>query len=480
MDQSSEGIAAEESPLDVLPNSIAVLPFENLSPDPDNAYFAAGIHESTLNELSKIDDLAVMSRSSVLQYAENRPPIRNIAKELNVEVVMEGSVRYADGRVLITAQLIDGRTDEHIWSDEFEEELTDVFKVQREIAVNIANAMHLELLPEVRAYIGSRPTTSPKAYQHFLQALSFPSPWIFPEHRPAIIEALKDAIAIDDEFAEAYGWLADAYYSPPRDRELAVEFARKALALDEDNARAYVVLGMEARYYFDRLDEARYYFERAIELAPNQTSSMQPARHLAELDGSYSRSIQLFRRLIAQHPDFPPSRTMLGFLYLRSGNLSAAREQTSLAIRLLPGDYNNYSNLAAVEYLRGDLEAARHNLNRAITLMSPSAVFRSDYIAYLFGLTGDTDRAYSLLSQHDVQLDDPQNAAWETLGWAVLGTRDKDRALEVWQATINGYLDEGKPVSSGRITRFRDNWLNDPMLEEPEFIELRRRLGYEG
>jgi hypothetical protein len=112
--------------------------------------------------------------------------------------------------------------------------------------------------------------------------------------------------------------------------------------------------------------------------------------------------------------------------------------------------------------------------------MSPGAEFRSDYIAYLYGLTGNTEMAYRLVSQYDAPLDDPQDNAWETLGWAILGTRDKDSALDVWRATIDGYLNNDEPVSSGRITRFRDNWLDDPMLEEPEFLKLRRRLGYEG
>ncbi|MDH3673562.1 MAG: adenylyl cyclase, partial [Gammaproteobacteria bacterium] len=145
--------AGGESPTDVLPNSIAVLPFENLSPDPDNAYFAAGIHESTLNQLGKIRDLAVIARTSVMQYKQDPLPIPEIAKALNVETVMEGSVRYADGRVLITAQLIDGRTGRHLWSDEFNRELADLFAVQAEVAQRIATALQVQLLPEEQARI---------------------------------------------------------------------------------------------------------------------------------------------------------------------------------------------------------------------------------------------------------------------------------------------------------------------------------------
>ena len=127
-DQSIK-LVADEAASDVLPNSIAVLLCDNLSPDPDNAYFAAGIHESTLNQLAKIRDLVVIARTSMLQYAEDPLPIPEIAKALKVATVMECSVRYANGRVLITAQLIDGRTGGHLWSDEFNRDLTDVFAV---------------------------------------------------------------------------------------------------------------------------------------------------------------------------------------------------------------------------------------------------------------------------------------------------------------------------------------------------------------
>ena len=177
----------------VLPNSIAVLPFNNLSLDPEDAFFAAGIHESTLNQLAKISDLIVIARTSVMQYEEDPPPIHEIAKALNVESIMEGSVRYADGRVLISAQLIDGRTGGHLWSDEFNRELTDVFAVQAEVAQQIAMALQAQLLPDELARIENRPTESTEAYQHYLHALSMPPTARYPEYVPAHIESLKRA-----------------------------------------------------------------------------------------------------------------------------------------------------------------------------------------------------------------------------------------------------------------------------------------------
>ncbi len=482
--QSAETAAEEvtvETSAAVIPNSIAVLPFENLSLDPEDAFFAAGIHESTLNQLAKIHDLAVMSRSSVMQYAENRPPIRDIARELSVETVMEGSVRYAGGRVLITAQLIDGRTDTHLWSEEFNKELTDVFAVQAEVARQIAAKMKLQLLPDVQARIESRPTESAEAYAHYLHALSLPLPVVLPELWPTHVDLLTKAINTDPTFADAYAQLANIHYARPSNRQQAVEYARRAIELDPTVGLAYMVIAMRDRYYYDLQDEARANFERAIELSPNDPDVIiASARHLAEQSGEYHASIATVEHAILIDSSNSIARANLGLLYMRAGKLETAAAQQRRFIDLQPRAYTGYLDLATTAYLSGDKTAAKENLDRAVMIMYSGATFRTDYIAYLYGLLGELDQVNTLLEKHGAPMDDPQSEAWETLGWAALGTRDTVKALDVWTATIDGYINDGKPVSLGRITRFRDNWLNDPMLEEPEFLELRRRLGYEG
>jgi TolB-like protein len=148
----------------VLENSIAVLPFENLSPNPDDAYFAAGIHEEILNQLTKISDLSVIARTSVMQYGGVHRPISEIARELRVGTVMEGSVRYAGDRVRITAQLIDAASGAHLWSEAYERQLQDIFGVQLDIATQIADALKVELSPGEAADIATRVTENQEAY----------------------------------------------------------------------------------------------------------------------------------------------------------------------------------------------------------------------------------------------------------------------------------------------------------------------------
>jgi len=464
----------------VLPNSVAVLPFENLSLDPEDAFFAAGIHESTLNQLAKIRDLVVIARTSVMQYEENPPPIPEIAKALNVETVMEGSVRYASGRVLITAQLIDGRTGAHLWSDEFNRELTDVFAVQAEVAKQIATAMQVQLLPDELVRIENRPTESMEAYQHYLHALSLPNPIIHPQFMPAFIESLDRAIAVDPDFAEAYVELAWGYYGN-RERDTALKFAQKAIELDPNLGEAYLVLALITEQFHVRQEEARAAYERAVELDPNDSDVLaNSGRRFAELSGEYAPAIQTGKRAVAIDPNDPGVHGALGFIYLRAGDLAEATPYLREAIRLDPGDYSAYLNLATVEYLNGNLSAAREKLDRAVQIMASGATFRVGYLAYLYGLLGDPDQAAKLLAQFEELNSARQRDVQLPLGWAILGTGDTERALRDWTITVNGYLDENRRVAPGRISRFRDNWLNDPILEQPEFLELRRRLGFSG
>ena len=156
----------------VLPNSVAVLPLENLSPNPDDAYFAAGIHEEILNYLTKIKDLSIIARTSVKKYANTDMSIAEIAGELGVGTVMEGSVRYAGERVRVTAQLIDAATEDHLWSEVYERDLADIFAIQSDIATRIATALEATFSTAERQRIEKPPTDSPVAYALYLKAVA--------------------------------------------------------------------------------------------------------------------------------------------------------------------------------------------------------------------------------------------------------------------------------------------------------------------
>ncbi len=144
----------------ILPNSVAVLPFENMSVDPEEAFYASGIHEEILNQLVKLSALNVIARTSMQQYANTEKSIPEIARELNVETVMEGSVRYAGGQIRITAQLNDGITGAHLWSETYTRDFDDIFAIESDVAMNVANALEAEFSLEEQASIGEIPTSS--------------------------------------------------------------------------------------------------------------------------------------------------------------------------------------------------------------------------------------------------------------------------------------------------------------------------------
>ena len=462
----------------VLPNSVAVLPFENLSPDPDNAHFAAGIHESTLNQLTKIRDLIVIARTSVMPYQKQPPTVPEIAKRLNVEAVMEGSVRYANGRVLISVQLVDGQTGTHLWSDEFNRELTDVSAIQAEIARHIAKAMQVQLLPDEQARIADRPTQSSVALKHYLYALSLPDPVLYPEYLPAYIDSLEQAVAVDPKFSEAYADLAWGYYTR-RERDIALEYAEKAIALNPTSGSAFSLLAVSLEQYHVHEEETRTAYERAVQLSPNDPEVLiEYGSFLVEQIGNDPEAIRIGKLTVAIDPSNASFHGRLGYIFLNAGDLQGAAAHLREAIRLDPGVYTNYFELATVGFLSGNNCSARENLNRAAQVMASGATFRVGYIAYLYGLLGEPHQAAKLLAQYEESLGDPERENWRPIGWAILGTRDKERALLEWTMTVDGYLQENQPVSRGRMSLFRDNWLNDPMLEQAEFLQLRRRLGF--
>lgn len=233
------------------PSSIAVLPFDNLSPAPDDAYFAAGLHEAILSQLANVREITVIARASVLGYDGTQKPIPVIARELNVETVLDGSVRYADGQVLVTMHLSDGVTNASLWSDSYEREFSTIFTIQNDIALEVARALKAELLPTDRERVVRAPTTSLPAYTLYLQAAARQRR----ATREEILLAIGDveqALELDSEFAAAWVLAANlrtsaaAVLDPERAAEhlsRAEQAARRALDLDPELAAAHAALG---------------------------------------------------------------------------------------------------------------------------------------------------------------------------------------------------------------------------------------------
>src|SRR5690349_17877498 len=258
--------------------SVAVLPFANMSPDPDNEFFADGITEDVIAQLSKIRSLRVIGRGSVMRFKQRDQSLREIGLTLDVGTLLEGSVRRAGRRVRIVAQLIDAETDQHRWAETYDRDLTDIFEIQTDVALQIAGALEAELTQEERARLRRQPTDDLQAYQLYLQAKHCLTRWT-KQGMDQAIKYLDEAVARDPSFALAHATLAWVYLdsgiavvgSMPSGEgfERARAAVARALALDSGLSLGHAVLGhLHYAYDYD-WTSAEVELRRAIELDPN-------------------------------------------------------------------------------------------------------------------------------------------------------------------------------------------------------------------
>ena len=384
-------LAAIEEQREVLTNSVAVLPFENLSPDPNNAYFAAGVHDTILNELAKINDVNVIARTTMLRYEESDKTLSEIADELNVETIMEGSVQYANNRVRITAQLIDPGTGSHLWSENYDRDFDDIFEIQSDIATRIASALEAELLPTERLVIERPLTNSAEAYTLYLQAMERIN-WDFsPGTRADVVATfhayLDRAIELDEDFALAhaakassYGYYMTVVFDPVSgDRTamselaaLARKHADRALAIDPETGLAYAAHGIVHRMNWEMKD-ALENFEHAYELNPNDARLLNDYIFTLAIAGQHNKSIQLSERLLEIDPS---ERWLMRLIYLAAGRLDVARDilkdglesnnSNLTGVNAVP---RNHITLALFDLALGNETEARRSLALAETLV---------------------------------------------------------------------------------------------------------------
>jgi TolB-like protein/Flp pilus assembly protein TadD len=353
--------------------SIAVLPFENLSPDASDAHFADGVHDEIISQLGKIGALKVISRTSVMEYKGQARNLRHIAQELGVANILEGTVRRAGDRVRITAQLIDARYDEHLWAENYQRELHDIFAIQSDIAHQIASALHAALTPEETERIDARPTDNLEAYDAYLKGWRYGEEWSSEESIRLALQMFERAIALDPDFAiahasVAYGHLA--LYGLGHDRvEDRVIAARRALdramVIKPDLAFGRVARG----YYYIWVEPDR---ERALgELlagaaaSPNDSDVWVAIGDLETKAGRAEEALAAYRRAVELDPRNANVIWSLAYTYTWLRRCREAEPLYERALALAPHRNALYWFKANNEILwRGDLESARATLER--------------------------------------------------------------------------------------------------------------------
>jgi TolB-like protein/Tfp pilus assembly protein PilF len=304
--------------------SIAVLPFENMSEEKDSAFFADGIHEDILTNLALVKELHVVSRTSVMQYRGTTKPIRQIGSELGVAYVLEGSVRRAGNKVRVTGQLIDARTDEHVWAKAYDRDIADIFAIQAELSQEIAGSLAAALSPQEKSLIERRPTENLEAYDAYLKA----------HHR-----ILQNNTFLGDELSEVESLL------------------ETAVRLDPSFAVAWAEMGrFEAFVYFnevdhspERLAKARTAIETAVRLAPNAPEVIENYGDFFYYGSrDYTRAAEQYQRLAVLRPNDPGVYGSLGLIHRRQGQIAQALTELRRALELEP---SNLRYLRALQQL---------------------------------------------------------------------------------------------------------------------------------
>jgi TolB-like protein/Tfp pilus assembly protein PilF len=353
--------------------SIAVLPFENLSDEKANAYFADGIQDDVLTNLSKIGDLKVISRTSVMPYRGKTSNVREIGKALGVATILEGSVRRIGNRVRVNVQLINADTDEHLWAEDYDRDLTDVFAIQTDLAQKIARELQAKLSPTEKAQIERKPTENSEAYFAFLQAHDLCTR---PDKlRPTIEKAeqlYEQATRLDPDFARAFAglawvhdWIYHTYDPTPTRREKARAAADTAIRLQPDLPEAHLALGFYYYYCERNYEKALDEFAIAKRSLPNSADVYMAIGSIERRQGKWAESTANFEKAASLSPKDAWILVNLGDNYRANRNFEAADNIFDRAIEAAPSSLNARGEKGKLAIdLKGDFSEIERQLTQ--------------------------------------------------------------------------------------------------------------------
>jgi TolB-like protein/Flp pilus assembly protein TadD len=447
--------------------SIAVLPFENLSGNPENAYFTEGIQEEILTRLAKIADLKVISRTSTQRFKSSPDNLPQIAQQLGVANILEGSVQRAADQVHVNVQLIKAATDAHLWAEAYDRKLTDIFAAEADIAKTIADTLQAKLTGSEKNAIAKRPTANPEAYELYLKGRFFWNKRTGADLRTAI-EYFNQALGKDPSYALAYAGLADSYgvlhvfgaASPADSFPQAKEAAKKALELDDTLAEAHTSLAFcLARYDFD-LEQSLKEFERAIQLNPNYATAHQwSAGSLAAL-GQFDRAIAEGKRAVELDPLSLIINTDLGTDYFIARRYDEAIAQFRKTIEMDPRFYRAHVVLGRVWQLKGQLNEAIAEYRKALELNDDPFVLAS--LGQAYARAGQREEALRILARLSEEAKSRYVPAY-SFALMYLAFGEKERAIDEMERAYRERA--GSDVVWMKVNPFLDDLRGNPRFE---------------
>jgi TolB-like protein/Tfp pilus assembly protein PilF len=462
---------AAESPAtaSVVPEkSIAVLPFDNLSDDKSTAYFAEGIQDEILTRLAKVADLKVIARTSTQKFKSAPADLPDIAKQLGVANILEGSVQKSGDQVRVNVQLINAMTEAHLWADTYDRKLTDIFGVESEIAKTIADTLQAKLTGSEKRAIAAQPTENTEAHEFYLKGRYFWNKRTANDLKTAITYFQK-AIDKDPNYALAYAGLADSYgllsaYSagtPEESFPQAKTAAEKALVLDDTLAEAHASLAKIVWAYDFDLEGSIREFRRAIELNPNYAT----AHHwfgdgpLVQ-SGRFEEAIAEGKRAVELDPLSLINNTRLGNNYFFARRYDEAIEQLRKTLEMDPGFYYAHWNLGQVLESKGTLDAAIEEYQKARALNDDPWVLA--LLGHAYASSGNKTEAAKILEQLK-ELSKQRYVSAYSLAVVYLGLGDKKEALHWLQKS---YQDRaGYDIGCIKVDPFLDPLRGDPRFD---------------
>jgi TolB-like protein/Tfp pilus assembly protein PilF len=463
-----------ETPAAIPEKSIAVLPFDNLSDDKSNAYFAEGIQDEILTRLSKIAALKVISRTSTERYKSAPESLRDIGKQLGVANVLEGSVQKIANAVHVNVQLIRAATDEHIWAESYDRKLDDVFAVEGEVASTIAEQLNAKLTGAEKVAMAKAPTENPEAYQLYLKGRFFWNKRTGTDLKKSI-DYFQQAIAADPNYALAYAGVADAYVflpgytaGTPQDcYPKAMAAARKALELDDTLAEAHTSLALAIWYYDFDFSQANREFQRAIELNPNYAiAHQQYGNNTLSALGRFDEAIAEGKRAIELDPLSIVINADLGADYYFARRYDEAIAQLRKTNEMDPGYYFAYVTLGEALEMSGDRQSAIANYQKARALNDDPFVLA--VLAHIYAAAGNKTEALKILDQLK-ELSTKRYLAAYDFALVYLGLGDKEQALRWLEQSY-------KDRAGADIGWIRIDHLLDPLHGDPRFEALAKKI----
>jgi TolB-like protein len=384
-------------PSSVNKRTIAVLPFTNLSGNQEDEYFTDGIMEDILTQLSKIGELNVISRTTMMQYKGMKKSLRDIGNEVHAGVVLEGSARRFGNRIRISSQLIDAETDKHLWAETYDRDMQDVFAIQSDVAKQIAAALRVKLAPKEKELIEKKPTENMEAYNYYLKGREYYSRFKKQDNENAI-ELFKKAIAIDPNYALAWAGLADAYSQraprygfPFMWLDSALTVSKKAIELDNSSAEAYKALGLVYIFkgYYDSSISANL---RAVELNPNYWPAIGNIGYNYYTLGELCQSLRWYNRAVHGAPMLPLSYASTGNIYRLVGEYGKAEQYLRKASDLQFDESDTYQRESMLYLSMGRNREAADLINTLSASISDNPRFH-EWAGYVTSMMGDLTKA---------------------------------------------------------------------------------------